>query len=99
MAAKLGRIQGDAMNPPFCVILVNPAGTSVASRCPSLVCEPFGWMVIARAWRALDHVLTWETEDGAQRFADMNGGTVKPLSEVFDQSVILSPVDSKPLTE
>lgn len=48
------------------------------------------------AWRAVCNILTWETQEGAQKFADMNGGTVKLLSEVFDQSVILSPIESQP---
>lgn len=53
----------------------------------------------AEAWRAVYNVLTWDTPEGAQRFADMNGGTVKHLSEVFDQSVILSPVETQSPTE
>lgn len=83
------------MNVPFAVVLAD----TVACRCPHALACPIEWYPLRTAWRALDHVLTWETEDGAQRFVDMNGGTVKPLSEVFDQSVILSPVDSKPLQE
>jgi hypothetical protein len=78
------------MNVPFVAVM---AGT-VACRCPHAVAGPIEWYPLRTAWRALDHVLTWDTEDGARRFVDMNSGTVKPLSEVFDQSVILSPIEN-----
>lgn len=59
-----------------------------------VACRAGVWRTPAEAWRNVGNVLTWETEDGAQLFADMNGGTVTPFSEVFDQTVILSPLET-----
>lgn len=76
------------MNVPFVVVM---AGTRVASRYdmdwrgkPL----PIAWPTLPEAWRTLDRVLTWDTYDGAQRFAEMNGGTVKSLAEVFTSGVL-----------
>lgn len=83
------------MNVPFCVT----RDGGVAGRCPHVVGSPIEWLILRTAWRALDHVLAWETREGAQRFADMNGGTVTPLSEVFTGAGILpthGPVQHSP---
>lgn len=45
--------------------------------------EPAEWTTPDTAWWRIHTVLTWETEDGAQRFADMNGGVVTPFTVVF----------------
>lgn len=86
---------------PYCVVL--PALGVVACRVTILSVTPETaydvWRLLPTAWRDLDHVLTWDTQEGAQLFADMNGGTVKSLSEVFDHTVILAPSDSQPPTE
>lgn len=59
--------------------------------CRAGMVDCVSWRTPAEAWRNLGNVLTWDTRDGAQRFVDMNGGTVIPLSEVFDHTVILPP--------
>jgi len=41
----------------------------------------FKWRTPDANGRAPDDVLTWETRDGAQKFADMNGGTVTTITE------------------
>jgi hypothetical protein len=79
------------MNVPFVVTDTGTPPAVVACRCPHAVGSPIEWYPLRTAWRALDHVLTWDTEDGAQRFADMNGGNVTPLSEVFSGPGILQP--------
>lgn len=84
------------MNVLYCVMR---AGT-VACRCPHALACPVEWYPLRTAWRALDHVSTWDTQDGAQLFADMNGGNVTLLSEVFRGPGILpthGPVQHSPL--
>lgn len=75
----------------YCVVL--PVHNTVACKSNHW---GFSWYSRPDAWRNLPQVLTWDTQEGAQLFADMNGGTVKPLSEVFDQSVILPTTESQP---
>lgn len=81
----------------FCVVL--PALGCVWCRNSSNFAGTAVCTSYAMAWRELRRVLTWETERGAQLFADMNGGTVKPLSEVFDHTVILAPLETHSPTE
>lgn len=78
------------VNVPYCAV----RGTAVA--CRAGIADCIRWASRADAWRNIGNVLTWETQEGAQLFVDMNGGTVTPLAEVFDQSVILSPIESQP---
>lgn len=78
---------GRPVNAPYCVTL--PGLGAVA--CRAGIADGVSWRLYSDAWRCVGNILTWDTEDGAQLFADMNGGTVKPLSEVFDHTVILPP--------
>lgn len=81
------------MNTLYCVTL---PGVEFAVVCRAGNYTGLAWRTPVEAWRILTDVLTWETQDGAQKFADMNGGTVTPLAEIFDQSVILPPIESQP---
>lgn len=71
---------GLPVNAPYCVTL--PGLGAVA--CRAGIADGVSWRLYSDAWRCAGNILTWDTREGARRFADMNGGTVKPLEEVFD---------------
>jgi hypothetical protein len=75
----------------YAVTRPSSIGTVVACHFP----DGTEWMGLREAWRHWTFILTWETEHGAEQFAAMNGGTVTPLAEVFDPSVILGPSETR----
>jgi len=44
---------------------------------------PFIWSQVDPRQAPPDYMLTWETQNGAQKFADMNGGNVTTVMEYF----------------
>lgn len=78
---------------PLCVVMPGTVACRCAAYRPG---SPTVWRNLADAWMDIGSVLTWGTLVGAQLFADMNGGTVTPLTEVFREPGIVPAVHPAP---
>jgi hypothetical protein len=70
---------------------MNAASFIVVGRDGRLACKgfrgvtgaPFIWGAVDTRQPPPDYLLTWDTQDGAQKFANMNGGNVTTVMECF----------------